>query len=86
MQTTTATGHGSGNIIAFLFGAIFNLVANNGNESFLAYMIKVAGYVCLYFLAKILADIFIKNHFDKRKNLFSSKSKRKIRKRHDRHV
>jgi hypothetical protein len=83
--TTTTSGNG-GNVFAFLFGAIFNLVANNGSESFLGYTIKVVVYVCIYFLAKILADIFYKNHFEKKSDPFSDKSKKQLKKKRDRHV
>jgi hypothetical protein len=87
MQTTTmSTSHGSGNIVPFLFGAIFNLVANNGNESFLGYTLKVVVYVAIYFSAKILADIYYKKYFEKKETRLSDKAKKQLKKKRDHNV
>ena len=66
MQTTTASPVFG--IIPLVFGAIFNLVANNGNESLAAYTIKVIVYVSFYFIIKVLADYAINEFFTKKKD------------------
>lgn len=57
MNTEIHQHHGSGNWIAFLFGAVFNLLANANLRFLLDYALQavVGGIVCLAF--KIIGDI-----------------------------
>jgi len=58
MNTELNQNHGMGNGIAFLFGAIFNLLANVNLSFFLDYALQaiVGGIICLAF--KIIGDVF----------------------------
>ncbi|HEY9048272.1 MAG TPA: hypothetical protein VIN08_20335 [Ohtaekwangia sp.] len=59
MNTTTTTSHITGsNWIAFLFGAIFNVLPHIDLTFLIDYMIKaiVGGIICLGF--KIIGDIY----------------------------
>ena len=58
MNTELNQNHGTGNGIAFLFGAIFNLLANVNLSFFLDYALQaiVGGIICLAF--KIIGDVF----------------------------
>jgi hypothetical protein len=84
MQTTaTAANHGTGgNVVAFVFGAIFNLVANGG-ENILTYTIKVLIYVLIYFSLKLITDIHVKRYFDDLSDRRRRKSKRILRRKRD---
>lgn len=55
--TTTQTNHGAGNWIAFLFGAVFNILASADLGYMLQYTLQavIGGIVCLLF--KILGDV-----------------------------
>lgn len=66
--TTTTTSHGSGNVIAFLFGAIFNILANVEYGSLTDYAVKamVGGFIWLLF--KILGDAINKHFFKEKKD------------------
>ena len=57
MNATINQNHGMGNGIAFLFGAVFNLLANVNLFFLLDYTMQaiVGGVICLAF--KILGDI-----------------------------
>ena len=58
MNTAINQNHGTGNGIAFLFGAAFNLLANVNLLFLLDYALQaiVGGIICLAF--KIIADVF----------------------------
>jgi hypothetical protein len=58
MNTEINQNHGTGNGIAFLFGVVFNLLANVNLSFFLDYALQaiVGGIICLAF--KIIGDIF----------------------------
>ena len=58
MNTTTTQTNGSGNWIAFLFGAMFNVLANVNLSFLVDYILQavVGGIICLAF--KIIGDIF----------------------------
>jgi hypothetical protein len=58
MNTEINQHHGSGNWIAFLFGAAFNLLANVNLLFLLDYAMQavVGGIICLVF--KIIGDVF----------------------------
>lgn len=68
MNTTTTTNYGSGNVIAFLFGAIFNILANTDYASLTDYAMKavIGGFIWLLF--KILGDAINKHFFSERKD------------------
>lgn len=57
METTINNNHGMGNGIAFLFGAVFNLLGNINLSFLLDYSLQaiVGGIICLAF--KVLADV-----------------------------
>jgi hypothetical protein len=57
MNTEINQNHGMGNGIAFLFGAIFNLLANVNLSFFIDYALQaiVGGIICLAF--KIIGDV-----------------------------
>jgi hypothetical protein len=58
MNAEINQNHGMGNGIAFLFGAVFNLLSNVNLSFFLDYALQaiVGGIICLAF--KIIADVF----------------------------
>lgn len=83
MNTTTTQTSGSGNWIAFLFGAMFNVLANVNLSFLVDYILQaiVGGIICLAF--KIIGDIFSPlwlKHRDKIKSMAKIKSFRKKKK------
>jgi hypothetical protein len=56
--TTETNGSGGGNWIAFVFGAVFNLLAKVDLSFILDYVLQavVGGIICLAF--KIIGDVF----------------------------
>lgn len=53
----TTGGHGSGNWIAFTFGAVFNVLGNVDLSFLLDYTLQalIGGIICLFF--KIIGDV-----------------------------
>ena len=89
MNTTTAqtNGTGGGNWIAFVFGAMFNILANVKLTFLLDYILQavVGGIICLAFkiIGDVLSPLWMKHRekvkeFTKIKNLkFRKKKSRK---------
>jgi len=81
MNTTgeTTGGHGTGNWIAFLFGAVFNVLANVNVGSILDYTLQalIGGIICLFF--KIAGDVLSplwKDYGERIRNWLGSKRPR----------
>ena len=66
-MNTTQSNYGSGNTVAFLFGAVFNLLANTDFSSLTDYSVKavIGGVVMMLF--KLLSDYVSKKLFSKKK-------------------
>ena len=72
-MNTTQTNYGftqggSGNTVAFLFGAVFNILANTDYASFLDYSIKAVIGGVIMMLFKLLGDYISKLVFNRKKN------------------
>jgi hypothetical protein len=80
METTTTQTNGSGNWIAFLFGAIFNLLGNVDMAIVTDYVVQavVGGIICLMFkiIGDILSPLWLK-HRDKIKSFTRIKNIRR---------
>jgi hypothetical protein len=79
-MNTTQTNYGSGNTVAFLFGAVFNLLANTDYSSLIDYSVKaiIGGVVMMLF--KLLSDYISRKLFPKKKRLKDRFRPRKFRK------
>jgi hypothetical protein len=75
--TTQANGTGGNNWIVFLFGAMFNVLANVKLSFLLDYMLQalVGGLICLVFkiIGDVLSPLWLK-HRDRIKNITKIKS------------
>jgi uncharacterized protein YqgC (DUF456 family) len=87
-MNTTQSNYGSGNTVAFLFGAVFNLLANTDFSSLTDYSLKAVIGGIIMMLFKLLSDYISKKLFSKkkggkriglRKNKNSTSSKDSIR-------
>jgi hypothetical protein len=89
---TTQQNHGSSNWIAFLFGAVFNLLSNVRISFLLSFLLDyavqavVGGFICLAFkiIGDVLSPLWEKHkervkEFAKMKKLRGFRSKRKKR-------
>jgi hypothetical protein len=83
MNAEVNQNHGSGNWIAFLFGAVFNLMANVNLAFMLGYVSQaiVGGFICLLF--KIIGDV-LSPLWQKHKVKFNSMRVRGMRRRKSR--
>ncbi|HRJ29909.1 MAG TPA: hypothetical protein PLV21_06580 [Cyclobacteriaceae bacterium] len=82
MNTAINQNHGMGNGIAFLFGAVFNLLSNVNLMFLLDYTLQaiVGGIICLAF--KVLGDVLSplwQKHKDKVKDFAKLKKVRSLR-------
>lgn len=80
MNTELNQNHGSGNWIAFLFGAAFNVLANANFISLFDYVFQaiIGGIICLAF--KIIGDILSplwEKYKSKVKEIIRSKKKKR---------
>ena len=80
METQLHQNNGSGNWIAFLFGAIFNTLATFEIPYMTDYAVKacIGGFICLLF--KMLGDVLnlaLKDWWMKAKGLFERKKRRR---------
>jgi hypothetical protein len=81
-MNTTQSNYGSGNTVAFLFGAVFNLLANTDFSSLTDYSVKAVIGGIIMMLFKLLSDYISKKLFSKKKreNFKERLRSRKIRK------
>lgn len=66
-MNTTQGNYGSGNTVAFLFGAVFNLLANTDFSSLTDYSVKAVIGGVFMMLFKLLSDYISKKLFSKKK-------------------
>lgn len=66
-MNTAQSNYGSGNTVAFLFGAVFNLLANADFSSLTDYSVKAVIGGVIMMLFKILSDYISKKLFSKKK-------------------
>ena len=79
MNTTTHVNHGS-NTVAFLFGAIFNILANTDYASLADYSIKAVLGGIIMMLFKLLGDYISKKLFAKKESELQTARPKSIKK------
>jgi hypothetical protein len=68
-MNTTQSNYGSGNTVAFLFGAVFNLLANTDFSSLTDYSLKAVIGGVIMMLFKLLSDYISKKLLSKKKGV-----------------